>query len=673
MKIMDEASGMTLELGEGRFSFYAGDGSGWKGMSFGLNGTLCVGFPMQLERKGDSIEAVVSMPDWEERLVFTPDWATGALVVSRAVRNTGNKPLRLETIQDGRLDAAGCVAWGGMHEYTVRMVHSDNVRTEKYPRSRPEYPWVRPVPYAPVRLDEGEGNAFPALLLTQEDYAIGLLEADLDQTRFVRRRVLGLEGPYAQDTALLRTCYAEQVLALAAEPLTLAPGEEAGVSRVFYQVLRQTHPQAAFNEYLAVLSQQHAFRGPVTPIRHGAVFCTWNYGTLAAIDERLLARRADALAKAIPECTHFLIDDGYQEDRNGRNGPLDCFYPEPAVRYDRKKFPSGMKAMADRIRQAGLEPCIWLSPSVYLDSPLARAHPDWLLCDAAGDPALLGRSTFLDVSVPHALDFFLRVLDALFVEWGFRGLKFDFMTQWFTLEKARFRNGGSGPEWRDRVFAEIRKRIGQDGFFMTCIAMSMGNPFPGRFADAYRCGCDIHDGTWSEQIKACKATFPQVLLEGRRTFLLNMDSAGFGHVPPHEQMFRLTWVFITQGLLELGGPIESMPAEQTDLLRKLCAHADRGHRVQCPDQRAFTGDAQPEILFVTYPPESLTRKRGILAHVALFNWTDAARSIGTERTRLGIPEQARMTDFWTDAPEPTEDPVSAYLPPHAARLFCVWA
>ncbi len=662
------AGGVTLELADGRFSFYGRDG-GWKGLCFGLNGQLTAGRPMHIVNGEEAVEAVTAMGAWEERLRVAPAWSAAALVMTRTIRNTGNGPLRLDAVLDGRLDAAGRVEWRGMHEYTIRMVHSDNVRTEKYPRSRPEYPWVRPVPYAPVTLDEGESNAFPALLLTQADYRIGLVEGDLSQTRFVRRHVVGLDGDGASVSPLLQTCHARQDLPLAMSPPVLAPGEAVEVSRVFYQILEDTPPQAAFAGYLDALGQQYRFRGAVTPLRHGAVFCTWNYGTCEAIDEDLLARRVEALAKAVPECTHFLIDDGYQQDRGNRNGPLDCFYPDPVARFDRVKFPSGMRAMAHRIRQAGLVPCIWMSPAVTLDSPLAREHPDWLLCDATGDPALLGRSTFLDLSVDAAYAFFLAVLDALFVDWGFRGLKFDFMTQWFTLEKARFRNGGSGPEWRDRVFAEIRKRIGDDGFFMTCIAMSMGNPFPGRYADAYRCGCDIHTGTWAEQIKACKATLPQILLEGRRTYLLNMDSAGFGRVPAHEQMFRLTWVFITQGLLELGGPIETMPAAQTDLLRKLCAHADRGHRVTCLDEHACTGDAQPELLAVTYPPDSPTRRRGILAHVALFNWSDAPRTIGADRSRLGIPDQAPVIDFWTGEAEPRAGPIDARLPPHTSRLY----
>jgi hypothetical protein len=297
-------------------------------------------------------------------------------------------------------------------------------------------------------------------------------------------------------------------------------------------------------------------------------------------------------------------------------------------------------------------------------------HPDWLLCDEHGAASLLGKTTFLDPSVPEAWAFLMSVFDALFVEWGYKGIKFDFMTQWFTLARARYRNGGSGPEWRDRVFHEIRKRIGEDGLFMTCIAMTMGNPFPGLNADCYRCGCDIHDGTWAEELKACKATLPQILLEGRKTFLLNMDSAGFGNVPENEQIFRLSWVFITQGIIELGGPVESMPDSQIALWRKLLANADRGHKVRCLDENAFTGDGFPEILKVEYPENSITYKRGSKAHIAFFNWSEQGRYIGGELTYLGINPMTPIADFWTgETIQSDSNLLQILLPPHTARLF----
>jgi len=654
---------MPLELHTDGFSFHDPAIGGWRHIGFSLNGRRCGGgqltAPDRLVFVDDAIEQTIT---FEHR----PD--TQSLIVTRQLRNGGAEPLAVRELSDGMLDAQASVGTAREHEYNAVYLHTDNSRTERYPDSRPEYPYIRPVPYAPVTLGRGEANAFPALVLGDLERDSLLVEGDLDQTGFLRSWQLGVYDTVGTRRQGVIGCYRAMQTAPLSAGVVLPPGEARTVSTVFYQ-LRHGAFQDAFDDYIRALEARHTFAAPVSSLRHAAVYCTWNYGTLHEIDERLLATRARILADHQPDCRWFLIDDGYQQDRNGRNGPLDCFYPEPARRYDRDRFPAGMQAMADTIRAAGLRPAIWLSPTVYLDSPLAREHPDWLLRDRDGHPGPIGgRTTWLDLSVPPAREFFLRVLDALFVEWGFEGVKFDFMTQWFSLEKACFREH-DGLYWRDWVFREIRRRIGPDGLFMTCIAMSMGNPFPGRYADCYRCGCDIHNGTWAEQRKACRMTLPQILLEGRRTGLLNMDSAGFGHVPEPEQLFRLTWVFITQGLIELGGPVERFEARHWARWAALLRHCDRGHRVRCLDERALTGEGFPELLQVVYPAGSRMARAGVKAHIACFNFSERTKPVGGDRATLGIGPDDRITDYWSGEPC-ANDPVQlAILPPHAARLL----
>jgi len=634
----------------GRWSFSAPDGAGWFNMGFALNDIRA---DYETWEVPGGLDAIGQGQRWREELTFR--WNADQLTIRRVVANTGDQPLALVAIVDGKLDPDASVTLPRQNEYTVRYVHSSNMRTEKFPRSRPEYPYVRPMPYQGVEFGCDEGNQFPAFIVCDEDYQTSLVEGELNQTQFLRVWKVGLD------------CYqATQRHPLAAD-FVLKPGERVEVSHVFYQLLRGAHPQDAFKGYVEELNRLHDFQGKRSPMLHGAVFCTWNYGTLHNIDEKLLLGRAAALRERVPECSHFLIDDGYQKNRGKRNGPLDCFYPD--LDCDRERFPKGMKHLADELKQLGLTPCVWLSPSVHLDSALAEEHPEWLLRGADGEAGLLGKTTYLDLSVDAARGFFLKVLDTLLVDWGFRGVKFDFMTHWFTLEKARFRNGGSGPQWRDWAFAEIRKRVGPDGLLMTCIAMSMGNPFPGLNADCYRCGCDIHGGAWPEQLKACKATLPQLLLEGRRTFLLNMDSAGFGDVPEHEQLFRLTWVFITQGIIELGGPAERMTERQITLWRKLLANADRGHKVRCLDKRAFTGDGFPEILKVEYPFGGRMANAGVKAHLAFFNWSGEAVLARRSREALGVSPEDSLLDYWTGEELPSAPMLGFELGARSARLL----
>lgn len=662
---MEMGFSMKLIFDRGRWSFTDADGAGWKKLGFELNGGENREYSVMENDCG--IDAARLVGGFREEIKFSYGTAPCSLIVSRFITNAGTEPLTLESVSDGKIDDDGEIVLPELHAYTIRYVQSGNMRTEKFPRSRPEYPYVRPIPYGPVRFGVDDANNFPALIVCDEDYRCLLVEGDLNQVSFVREWELGLDG--GDSNRLIGTYLARQILPMS-DAKIIKPGETVEVSRVFYRILRKTHPQHAFAGYLEALNQHHDFAGRHSAMLHNAVYCTWNFGVFGNITAENIKLRAKKLAKEIPECTHFLIDDGFQTERKGNNAGIDSFYPVPEKGSDCVKFPDGMKPVAETINKVGLVPCIWLSPKVYLSSRLAIEHPDWLLRDGNGDEKLIGNSTFLDLSVVPAREFFLQVLDTLFVRWGFKGLKFDFMTQWFSLERARFKNGGSGPEWRDFLFREIRNRIGPDGLFMTCIAMSMGNPFPGLFADCYRCSCDIHMGTWPEQIKAIKGTLPQILIPGRQTFLLNMDSAGFGPVPENEQILRLTWVFITQGIIEIGGKLEELTQDKFKLFRKLLKNIDRGNKVVCLDKRAFTGDGMPESLMVAYPEESPWRKAGVKIHIAFFNWTDSPKAVSVPAEKAGLAKCDRISDYWTgEKCFLHDDLLLAFLPPRTSKLL----
>lgn len=494
----------------------------------------------------------------------------------------------------------------GLDEY----LHASNIRMERNPVSTQEYPLIRPIPADPITFNDGEGNEFPALALFDPGYKTVVIEGDMDQTRFRRYWTLQQECLTAYER-----------YDMAATPFQLAEGESVEISRVYRETLHDTHPAASFEGYREALKQYYTFAAEHSDMIHHGVYCTWNYGTFLNINEELLLKRAEILSKKFPECSCFLIDDGWQRNRGQLLTGFECMYPDPELGADTEKFPSGMKYLAQRIREYGLTPAIWFAPTVRLGSQLAENHPDWLLRDAEGnaDLKLFPGTTYLDLSVDAAREFVLKVLDTLFLSWGFAGLKFDFMTHWFTLERAKFKKG-SGCEWRDFLFSEIRKRIGRNGIFMTCIAASMGNPFPGRFADCYRCGRDISEGTLEEQIKACRATLPQMLFSGKDLTMANFDSAGYGKVPDNANHFRMVWTLITQGIAEFGGPVEDWDDEKFIPLRKLVPPEGRGNRVRCPDDETFRGIDLPKRLETDH-------------YLAWFNWSEEEELIfqlGTE-------------------------------------------
>jgi len=656
---------VSLIVAEGAWSFLSAEGAGWRNITFQFGGIDSSLVDCQVKEDSDAINMILTRATVRENIEFKVDVNSSSLRIRRSIANTSGQPVALRDITDGKNSAAAAVIYPDMSPYSVCYLHGSNQRKEAYPRSRPEYPFIRQVPYQARSFGVDDANTFPAWILFDEGYNWLLLEGDLNQKMFVREWTLGLDGK--NNNELVGT-YLGQLRAPMTDGIHIAPGDTVEVSNVFYQILVSTHPQDAFSGYLRALDDLHKFAGPLSPMRHGSIYCTWNYGIMDEIEEGMLSCRAALIAARLKCCTHFLIDDGFQKDRNKRPAGIDSFYPIPSESFDKRKFPSGMRAMADVISKQGLVPCIWLSPRIYLDSKLAKDHPDWLLLDESGSPELIGQTTFLDLSSSSAREFYLSVLDCILLDWGYRGIKFDFMTQWFSLESGRYRDGRTGVQWRDYVFGEIRKRIGPNGLLMTCIAMSMGNPFLGLYADSYRCGCDIHSGSWREQVKACKATLPQLLIEGRRTSLLNMDSAGFGEATWDEQIFRLTWIFITQGIIEIGGEIEKMDATQISLLNKLCFNADRGHKVRCLDERAFTGEGLPQILQVEYPPQSLLARRGIRSHIAFFNWQEDVQSIGASNSRLDIKDTDSLFNYWTAEALLVSQLSSNLLAPHSALL-----
>ena len=98
-----------------------------------------------------------------------------------------------------------------------------------------------------------------------------------------------------------------------------------------------------------------------------------------------------------------------------------------------EKFPNGVKTLAKKIHNNGFTPGIWLAPFIlHPRSKLAGDHPEWLL---KKKNKRLARAGFvwnalgkaLDLTVPGALEYVCKVVDAAVHDWGFPYLKLDFL------------------------------------------------------------------------------------------------------------------------------------------------------------------------------------------------------------------------------------------------------
>jgi len=575
-----------------------------------------------------------------------------AITVRHTLVNDSAGEVTVTGAATGQFADSACVRLGRIHMYDGRYCHNDNVRTERFPQFQPEYPYVRMLPVEPVVLGVGEDQPVPGLYLTDRRYRRGLVVAQTSQDRTIpvwefRRAAGALHGGLFAEYRMRHEFPQSRGWILAA-------GESVALDETFYQLVRDRHPQDAFVDYVELLSRRLPLRGKDTPLLRTALYCSWNYGRFAEQYEDKLLVTARFIAESLPNIKYFLMDAGYQRKSKVKglnHAHLSGFYPDPRANVDAGKFPHGIRHYSDELRKLGLHPGIWWSPMVVAESPLAVEHPDWLLRDGDGRAVRVGSCTYLDLTVDAAREWVDEVLGVVLGEWKMDALKMDFWSQGFELRAGRVaRPGATSLDARTALFEIIRKHLPADGgVLMTCVAVGCGNPFIAAHADTYRNSQDVGGGAWNEQIHACEWSLPTLGLEGRKTFLLNADGIGVNlKCPDNENFFRLTWGYITMGMLEIDGYLEALPERYVRALGKLTDRCDRGYRCLCPDERAFTGVPLPECLYVDFPAGSPTRQAGVRQSVALLNWTDERKVISVARKRLGHAGAVRAVDFWTE-------------------------
>lgn len=190
---------------------------------------------------------------------------------------------------------------------------------------------------------------------------------------------------------------------------TLAGWYEHGAQPWFAAYGPEDEVFAAYTRHLAARLGSRARRA-------GNVWCSW-YAYYESITEQQLAADIHDL-RSLPFDV-VQIDDGWQQ-------LVGDWQPN-------HKFPSGMKALADRIVEAGMTPGLWLAPFIALPgSQLVQQHAELLLRDARGEPVVAGRNWgsgyyALDLSRPATRDYLGELTHRAVHEWGFKYLKLDFI------------------------------------------------------------------------------------------------------------------------------------------------------------------------------------------------------------------------------------------------------
>ena len=148
-------------------------------------------------------------------------------------------------------------------------------------------------------------------------------------------------------------------------------------------------------------------------------YTSW-YNYYQNISEDIILRDLEAIGKRSDLVNTFQIDDGYQTAVGDW------------LSIDKKKFPNGMKPVADKIHENGLKAGIWLAPfGAQRGSKIAAEHPDWLVKNKKGKPITVGANWGgfypLDIDNQQARDYIKGVFDVVLNQWGFDLVKLDFL------------------------------------------------------------------------------------------------------------------------------------------------------------------------------------------------------------------------------------------------------
>jgi alpha-galactosidase len=225
-----------------------------------------------------------------------------------------------------------------------------------------------------------------------------------------------------------------------------------------------------FNRYASLLVE-HLGKGRAKLAPR--VWCSW-YSLYREINEGIINQILASLT-GLP-FDAFQVDDGWQKSIGDWEA--------------NDKFPGGMASLAECIRAAGYLPGLWLAPLIVQPSSrLYQTHPEWVIQDEHGQPALAGDNWGgpffgLDTTRSEVLDWLEQLIRRV-RSWGFGYLKLDFL---YGGALAGIRQQDMPREVAYRQGLEVMRTAAGDAYLLACgapVIASIG------LADGMRIGPDV--------------------------------------------------------------------------------------------------------------------------------------------------------------------------------------
>jgi Melibiase len=247
------------------------------------------------------------------------------------------------------------------------------------------------------------------------------------------------------------------------------------------------------------------------------------------------------------------------------------------------RFPNGIEPVAQRIKDAGLIPELWVSPfNAARNSQVIQQHPDWQAQYIPIAAILMQLGVVpIDLSIDEAADW-VADTGTQFAEMGIEAVKFDFA--YYEIMLTALANPSmTAVEAYRRALAGFRDKLGPEKFFINillgginyglCDSMRIG-------IDSWPCWGDTENEwcPWSRNTSGREGFGLRIMLKGlARRYYLN-NTIWVNH--PDQIFFRdylglipqrswATVVALSGAVMSLGEQIDTMTAEEIDTYRRL--------------------------------------------------------------------------------------------------------
>ena len=223
-------------------------------------------------------------------------------------------------------------------------------------------------------------------------------------------------------------------------------------------------------------------------------YCTW-WPYRTGISQQVIEALTDVFdAKNLPDFgyTYLQLDHGYAQGGGG---------PKAFLEWDEKKFPGGAEQAIKTIREAGMQPGVWVHRVYrsYVDKYLptiGKEHPEWFVRKEDGSVYQGGYGVWtLNTANKGGLDTMVRPIFRELKRQGWDYVKIDGAGDMLYSDKgqpaaAHFEKVGMTPEESLRKWDTVaREELGDDIFILTCWGVDPGKKSIG-LVDGCRLGGD---------------------------------------------------------------------------------------------------------------------------------------------------------------------------------------